>query len=104
MPTRSTDDSALRDAALAVLVTTLTGEIRRFGDAAERVAVAVERVAEAIISATAAANPWVVIRLWIERVPGWGLVAIPLIPLLALALRVAPTVGDVLVQLVTVAK
>ena len=104
MPPRPAEDSALRDAALGVMLTTLTGEIKRQGDLTEAQTKAIERAADAVTSASQAANPWAIVKLWIERTPGWGLVAIPLVPLLALALRVAPTVGDVLVQLVTVAR
>ena len=98
MPPRPADDAA-RDAALAVLVTTLTAQIVRAGDALDRLARAVEGSTTAIQESTRAANPWAVAaaavavgRLAVERIPPWGLV----VPLLGLTLAAAPSAAPLI--------
>ena len=107
MPPRPPDDAA-RDAALAVLITTLTAQLLRASEQLERLARAVEGSTTAIQESTRAANPWAVAaaavavgRLAVERIPPWGLTVIVLVPFLGVTLAAAPSAGPILSSVVS---
>ena len=107
-PPRDDPSQAHRDAALAVLIHTVAGQLSRVGESLERQAKAIEALAIAVSESSRVANPWVVLggflalaQRIVDRLPAWGLVGLLAIPAIGATMALAPAAGPILAAAIT---